>query len=425
MPDTTSYAGWIGLDWSSQEHVFCIHHAATDQESIRHIPDKADDLLAFFAELREHFANRPILLGLEATRASIMPILFQQDFLRIILINPKTAANFRSMFRLSGVKSDALDATYLCRLIRTHPEEFRISQAHDPLTRQLAGLTEKRRSLVEWRVQIANRLRASVACAFPQLLDLLNCQLTVPIAAHFLNRWPTVQKAQAAGAAKLRSFFYKNNVRTSKTLEGRLSAFLRTTTLLTHPEDNFPFELEIQILAKQLLQLHRSIEEFDEHIARCYAMHPVAKILSGVPGAGPRLKPRLAACLGTHKDRFASAEELSCYTGIAPVHKSSGKKLTVVARHIRPLFLHQTWVEFANCSVRQPGWARALYESKREAGLAHYEAVRAVAFKWTRVIFACWKTDQPYEEAVYLAALRTKNPALAARIQRPLAHVNN
>jgi transposase len=188
MPDTTSYAGWIGLDWSSKEHVFCIHNAATNHESIRHIPDKADDLLSFFAELRALFSNHPLLLGLEATRASIMPILLQQDFLRIILINPKTAANFRTMFRLSGVKSDALDATYLCRLIRTHPEEFRICQAHDPQTRQLAALTEKRRSLVEWRVQIANRLRASVACAFPQILELLHCQLTVPIAAHFLNR---------------------------------------------------------------------------------------------------------------------------------------------------------------------------------------------------------------------------------------------
>jgi transposase len=425
MPDTTSYAGWIGLDWSSKEHVFCIHNAATNHESIRHIPDKADDLLSFFAELRALFSNHPLLLGLEATRASIMPILLQQDFLRIILINPKTAANFRTMFRLSGVKSDALDATYLCRLIRTHPEEFRICQAHDPQTRQLAALTEKRRSLVEWRVQIANRLRASVACAFPQILELLHCQLRVPIAAHFLNRWPTVQKAQAAGAAKLRAFFYKNNVRTSKTLEARLSAFLQTNTLLRHTEDNFPFELEIQVLAKQLLQLHRSIDQFDEHIARCYAVHPVAKILAEVPGAGPQLKPRLAACLGTHRERFASAQELSSYTGIAPVHKSSGKKICVVARHIRPLFLHQTWIEFANCSIRQPGWARAFYETKRDGGLAHYEAVRAVAFKWTRVIFACWKADQPYEAATYLASLRIKNPAIAARIKALLPLVNN
>jgi transposase len=329
------------------------------------------------------------------------------------------------MFRLSGVKSDALDATYICRLIRTHPEEFRLCQAHDPQTRQLAALTEKRRGLVEWRVQIANRLRASVASAFPQILALLHCQLTVPIAAHFLNRWPTLQKAQAAGANKLRAFFYKNNVRTSQNLETRLTAFMQTKPLLNAPQDNFPFELEIQLLAKQLLQLHDAVQKFDQEIDRCYQTHPIAKILAAVPGAGPRLKPRLAACLGTHKERFATALDISTYTGIAPVHKSSGTKKTVVARHIRPLFLHQTWVEFANCSVRRPGWARAFYETKREAGFGHYEAIRAVAFKWTRVLFACWKADEPYEEARYIKILRAKNPGLIARLNPTPPPVNN
>src|SRR5687768_2624248 len=96
-PET--YAGYVGLDWSSQEHVFCIYDAATARRSQKTIPNEPAALLSFLVELRGQFQGKPVLLGLEATRASILPILLQHDFLRILLINPKTANNFREMFR--------------------------------------------------------------------------------------------------------------------------------------------------------------------------------------------------------------------------------------------------------------------------------------------------------------------------------------
>lgn len=424
IENLAAYAACIGLDWSSKEHVLCIHDNATGRESIRKVSDEPEALLVFLAELRELYSNRPVLLGLEATRASILPILLQQDFLCLVLINPKTSGQFRGMFRVSGVKSDAVDATYICRLIRTHPEELRLWKPHDPHTRHLAALAEKRRNLVTLRVEVANKLHAAVAASSPQLLRLLKCQLTVPMASQFLKRWPTLPQAQAAGVAKLRAFFYKNNVRTSATIEQRLHAMAQSKPLLISEQDTLPFELEIQALAEQLCHLHRAIDRFETALHKSYQEHPVAKILAEVPGAGPQLKPRLAACLGTHKDRFASAQELSCYTGIAPVHDTSGNSQRIMARRVRPLFLHQTWIEFANCSIRKPGWARSFYEAKSQEKLKHYEAIRALAFKWQRILFACWKSDQPYDQAKHLPNLQRKNPKLYAAIEAAAAAVN-
>jgi transposase len=321
------------------------------------------------------------------------------------------------MFRPSGAKSDDLDAYYACELIRAHSDQFRIWEPHDPLTRQLTTCVERRRELVDLRTQIANALHSALAASFPQLLELLHCQLTVPMAAHFLQRWSTLEAAQAAGVDKLRSFFYKNNVRTSDKLEERLKKLAASQPLLQCGEDREPAGMFIKALAAQLEQLHRSIDRFENKIAELVEKHPTAKLFEGVPGAGPQLKPRLAVVFGTQKDRFPTPDDVTTYTGVAPIKQSSGETSLTCARWIRPIFIHQTWIEHAGCSIRNCDWAREFYEMKREAGKTHFQALRALSCKWIRVLHTCWAKDIPYNESLHLQNLERKSPKLWMRLQ--------
>lgn len=50
-------------------------------------------------------------------------------------------------------------------------------------------------------------------------------------------------------------------------------------------------------------------------------------------------------------------------------------------------------------------WARAYYQQQRERGKEHHTAVRALAFKWIRVVFRCWQDRVAYDESRYLVAL--------------------
>ncbi|MCH8912954.1 MAG: bifunctional hydroxymethylpyrimidine kinase/phosphomethylpyrimidine kinase, partial [Planctomycetes bacterium] len=47
--------------------------------------------------------------------------------------------------------------------------------------------------------------------------------------------------------------------------------------------------------------------------------------------------------------------------------------------------------EFAAHSIKQSPWAKAYYNMMRARGNKHQAAVRALAFKWIRIIFRCWK----------------------------------
>jgi hypothetical protein len=69
-------------------------------------------------------------------------------------------------------------------------------------------------------------------------------------------------------------------------------------------------------------------------------------------------------------------------------------------------FEHQTWIEFAKCSTVECAWARQFVEAKTKAGKTYYTAIQALAYKWIRILHACWKKGVVYDEACCLKSLQ-------------------
>ncbi len=122
--------------------------------------------------------------------------------------------------------------------------------------------------------------------------------------------------------------------------------------------------------------------------------------------------PRMLAALGDNRDRFNSAEEIQNYAGIAPVTERSGQKSWVHWRWQCAKFVRQTFVEWTAKTVNSSYWARLYYQGQREKGKSHQSAIRALAFKWIRIIYRCWKTRTRYDEAKYLLALKARKSPL-------------
>ena len=62
----------------------------------------------------------------------------------------------------------------------------------------------------------------------------------------------------------------------------------------------------------------------NKRIAKLVADHPDGALFRSLPGAGDVLAPRLIVAFGTQRDRYQSAYEMQCYSGIAPVTEASG-----------------------------------------------------------------------------------------------------
>ena len=128
--------------------------------------------------------------------------------------------------------------------------------------------------------------------------------------------------------------------------------------------------------------------------------------------------PRLLATLGAQRERFETAATLQHYTGIAPVTKRSGGSCYIHRRYLCPKFHRQSFHEYAKESILWSRWAAAYYLQQRNKGAHHHTAVRALAFKWQRIIWRCWQDRQPYEEAKYEAALKENGSELVKLFDR-------
>jgi hypothetical protein len=71
-------------------------------------------------------------------------------------------------------------------------------------------------------------------------------------------------------------------------------------------------------------------------------------------------------------------------TGEATSFESQGCCLLSVAKEAS--LLRQTFVEWAAESIRQSFGAQVYYQQQRDKGKAHQAAVRALAFKWIRIL---------------------------------------
>ncbi len=168
----------------------------------------------------------------------------------------------------------------------------------------------------------------------------------------------------------------------------------------------------IRTLASQLSLLLENIHQYDLEIAKRFRCHSEYEVFNSLPGAGAVFGPRLLTAFGNQRNRFESADEVARLSGIAPVLERSGKKQWVHWRYSCPRFLRQSFVEWAGVTPRYCFWAKAFYDKQRALGKSHQAVIRALAFKWIRIIFRCWKDKKPYDEEKYLFALKKHNSDL-------------
>ncbi|MCK8688242.1 IS110 family transposase, partial [Pseudomonas umsongensis] len=87
-------------------------------------------------------------------------------------------------------------------------------------------------------------------------------------------------------------------------------------------------------------------------------------------------------------------------------------KTVVYWRYQCSTFLRQTFVEWAAHSITQSTWAEAYYRQQRAKGCSYQATLRALAFKWIRIVYRCWKTSTYYDEKAYLQALTGRGSTL-------------
>jgi len=413
-PEPSAPAAWIGLDWGHRTHAFALQDSAgrTEEGSLEHSPEA---LHTWLAQLAQRYGGRPVRLALEGKGGAALPALLQYPWLEIYPINPVTSARYRTAFTPSGASDDRPDARVLLELVRDHAAKLRPLELQDDQTRHLNALVQARRDLVDRRTQLLNQLTSLLQSYYPQALQLVD-NLNTELAVQFLSRWPELLSLKSARPATIRACYYTHHVRRPELVQERLEHIAAARALSTEAAQVHVAVRQLRLFLDQLKAFRKHVALFDEEIRRVFAAHPEAELFRDLPGAGAQMAPRLCAAFGTVRALYPEPAALQKLSGLAPVREKSGDRLWTHWRWLAPTFLRQTFVEWAGQTVMYSAWAKTYYQRMEAQGKARQVILRALAFKWIRVLWKCWHARTPYDEARYLKQLaHRKSPYAVAQ----------
>lgn len=402
----------VGIDWADTKHDY--HLITSDGEhQLGQFKQHPKDIAEIVQAWRELSDQSSIAIAVESSKGPLINALLQFDNLTIYPVNPTALANYRKSFAHGGGKNDPADAELIASFLRERIDCIKPLRKDMDITRELAILVEDRRRLVDHRADLTNELKAVLKQYFPALLELSPAKHYADFFLEFLIKYSTLEQAKKAGEAKLRKFFHgvRMKVRADAHAKSLVNAIALTTDqvlLKTHSRRAVAIAEQMQVMTKH-------VRRYNTDLKKLLPEHPDYAFVKSLPGASTNTQARMIAALGDDRSRYPGAASLQAACGIAPITVQSGKRKQVYARWATSKFMRQTFHEYAGLSILSSRWARAYFDQQLDAGKSVNQAKRTLAYKWQRIIHACWESGELYDEDRYIRRLAaTGSPTYTA-----------
>jgi transposase len=315
-------------------------------------------------------------------------------------LNPKAAQRYRERKAPMGPKSDRMDAWSFGDALRTDGHGWRLLKSDDPLTQELRILCRDEVQLIQQRTALVCQLKAALHEYYPAATEAFE-DWVCPGSWAFVEAFPTPGQLVRAGKRRWEKFLHVHRLYRPETCQRRLEVFARADRFAGPPAvTNAKSRLAVAIAA-QLKFLQKQLGQYRKAIEELFARHPDNDIFGSLPGAGPKIAPRMMAELGDRRDRFEDSQSLQCYAGSAPVTEQSGKRRWVHFRRGCNKHLRAALHLWANLSREKSLWAQVYYQTKRDQGKSHATALRCLAQRWLKILWKMWQTHTRYDEALH------------------------
>jgi transposase len=214
----------------------------------------------------------------------------------------------------------------------------------------------------------------------------------------FIAAFPTPHQLSSAGKRKWEKFLHAHKLYRAQTAAKRMELFaVAAKSASPNPAVIAAKSLLAVTCVKQLRTLQTQLDEYRKCIEELFAKHPDHDLFGSLPGAGPKLAPRLLAELGTIREVFEDPEALQCYAGVAPVTQQSGRRRLVSMRRACNMHLRAAVHLWADLSRMRTPWAQAYYQQKRKEGHGHADALRCLGMRWLKILWNMWTQRTRYD----------------------------
>ena len=300
---------------------------------------------------------------------------------------PGIAANRASSLFPGDAKTDERDAEVIARTAMGVPQALRPVPEEGALE-GARRLEAQRCDLLRDRTHCVNRLRALLLesnPAFERELDR-EAAWALSLMSRVGGPWQMLDAGRRRWAALTRD--------APREAAERLWATLSLATRPTEPQVRAE-ETLVRMLASRIAEDTALVAELAALVEAEVGGDETYRCLLTVPGVGPRTAAQLV--LSVDISDFEDHDHLASYCGLVPRNRQSGTSLNSVSssrqgnKQLKNLLIFS-----CSCLVRGSGYYREYYERCRDRGMPYKAAMKAVARKRLKVIYAVMRDVRPY-----------------------------
>jgi transposase len=391
----------VGDDWAEDHHDVELMDEAGRTLARARLPEGAAGMTRLHVmigeQLGEDAGDAEVRVGIETDRGLWVQALAAAGY-QVFGVNPLQVARYRERHSVSGAKSDPADAHTMAGMVRTDAHELRPVAADSPAAQAVKVVARAHKTLIWERTRHGQRLRHQLRDFFPAALEAY-ADLDAPDTLELLARAPDPASAARLTTAQISAALKRARRHDIAAKTTAIRAALRGDQLAQPPAVTAACAAVVRSLAAVITTLNEQVKVLEGQVQAYFRAHPDAEIITSQPGLGDILGARVLAEFGDDPHRYASAKARKNYAATSPITRKSGKKKTVLARHVHNDRLRDALDSQAFAALNASPGARAYYDQLRARGLGHRPALRQLANRLVGILHGCLKTRTLYDEA--------------------------
>jgi len=370
------YQCCCGLDVHKKQVVACLKKVQPSGEihqEVRRYPTMTGDLRQMSEWLREQGCTH---VAMESTGVYWRPIynILEGGFELLVV-------NAQHLKAVPGRKTDVKDAQWIAQLLLYGLLKGSFVPGREQ--RELRELTRYRRSLVEERARVANRLQKSLESANIKLASVVSDVLGIS-AREMLEALVRGDSDPAAMAQLARGKMRKKIPELEQALTGEVTDHTRFLVVeqLRHVDSLDELVLSVSAeISKRMLRYAEQVRHLDT-----------------IHGVNQRTAEELIAEVGAGMGRFQSASRLASWAAIGPGnHESAGKRYSGRTRKGSP-WLRSTLIEAAHGASHSKNTYLSAQYHRIAARRGKKRALVAVAHTILRVVYYMLLRGEDYRD---------------------------
>lgn len=384
VPEASSCTAVLGMDVGKFSHWACCATRLGEVTLNKPVGNAEKELDALFSQV----GPQTLVVVDQVRNIGSLPIRRARLAGLPVAYLPGIAAHEASKLFAGDAKTDERDALVIAKTALGIPDALLPISAPDEKLEAARSLAAQRDHLIACATRDKNRLRSILleSCpAFEAQCDLRNDHWLAML-EKLGGPWGIADAGKAAMGAVTRG---ANRAGMDAAWDGDLRV-LQPSAFKVSAENP-----QVMLLAHRIREAADEVARLDAEIASLLEADSTYACLLTVPGIGPRTASELV--IGIHIDDFPDHDHLASYCGIAPRNRQSGTSISSVSasrqgnKRLKNLLIFS-----CNSLVRSRNRFGEYYRKCRDRGMCHGEALKAVARKRLKVIYAIMRDKVPY-----------------------------